>query len=113
MIRARVEPDLKAEAEQILSELGITATAAITIYYRQIVLQRRLPFDVLLPNAATRKALKQAAAGKNLLSASNADELFHLLGLRKNETQKERSPGAKTIVDEKVCEGHQEDSQER
>jgi DNA-damage-inducible protein J len=79
MIRARVEPDLKAEAEQILSELGITATAAITIYYRQIVLQRRLPFDVLLPNATTRKALNQAAAGKNLLSASNAEELFRRL----------------------------------
>ncbi len=46
---ARIEPDLKEQAEGILSSLGIPTSNAITIFYRQIVLQRGLPFDVKLP----------------------------------------------------------------
>ena len=46
---ARVEPELKEQAEEILMTLGIPASSAITMFYRQIVLQRGLPFDVKLP----------------------------------------------------------------
>ncbi len=48
---ARIEPDLKEQAETILSALGISASNAITMFYRQVVLQRGLPFDVRLPAA--------------------------------------------------------------
>ena len=34
MIRARVEPDLKREAEELFSELGLSATEVITLFYR-------------------------------------------------------------------------------
>lgn len=46
---ARIEPDLKEQAEGILSALGIPASNAITMFYKQIVLQQGLPFDVRLP----------------------------------------------------------------
>ena len=46
---ARIEPDLKEQAEAILSSLGIPASNAITMFYRQVVLQRGLPFEVKLP----------------------------------------------------------------
>lgn len=46
---ARIEPDLKEQAETILSALGISASNAITMFYRQVVLQRGLPFEVRLP----------------------------------------------------------------
>ena len=46
---ARVEPNLKEDAEQILTELGIPMSNAIGMYLRQIVLHRGLPFDVKLP----------------------------------------------------------------
>ena len=48
---ARIEPDIKEQAESILSALGIPASNAITMFYRQIILQRGLPFDVKLPAA--------------------------------------------------------------
>ena len=48
---ARIEPELKEEAESILSALGIPASNAITMFYRQIILQKGLPFDVKLPAA--------------------------------------------------------------
>ena len=51
-IRARAEPDLKAEAEAVLEELGLTATQAITLYYREIVRERGIPFPLRLPESA-------------------------------------------------------------
>jgi addiction module RelB/DinJ family antitoxin len=46
---ARIEPDVKNQAESILEELGIPASSAITMFYKQIILHRGLPFDVKLP----------------------------------------------------------------
>ena len=47
---ARIEPDVKEKAESILSELGIPTSNAINMFYKQIILQRGLPFDVKLPS---------------------------------------------------------------
>lgn len=49
---ARIEPDLKEQAEGILTALGIPASNAITMFYKQIILHKGLPFDVKLPEAA-------------------------------------------------------------
>ena len=46
-----IEPELKEQAETILSALGISASNAITMFYKQIVLQRGIPFEVKLPSA--------------------------------------------------------------
>lgn len=46
---ARIEPDLKEKAESILTALGIPASNAITMFYKQIILQNGLPFEVKLP----------------------------------------------------------------
>ena len=46
---AKIEPELKEQAERILSALGIEPSLAITMFYRQIILRRGLPFDVRLP----------------------------------------------------------------
>ena len=46
---ARIEPNVKSEAEAILSQLGIPASNAINMFYKQIILQGGLPFDVKLP----------------------------------------------------------------
>ena len=75
MIRARVEPDLKQEAEELFSKLGLSATEAITLFYRQVTLHRGLPFDVRMPNAATVKALRQARDGFDLVEYAGLDDL--------------------------------------
>ena len=48
---ARVEPEIKEQAETILTALGIPASNAITMFYKQIILQGGLPFEVKLPAA--------------------------------------------------------------
>ena len=50
---ARIEPDVKEQAESILAALGIPASNAITMFYKQIILQKGIPFDVKIP-AATK-----------------------------------------------------------
>lgn len=46
---ARIEPELKEQAEMILTALGIPASNAITMFYKQIILHNGLPFAVKLP----------------------------------------------------------------
>ena len=46
---ARIEPSIKEQAESILAALGIPASSAITMFYRQIILNQGLPFEVKLP----------------------------------------------------------------
>lgn len=46
---ARIEPDVKEQAETILSALGIPVSNAINMFYKQIILQRGIPFEMKLP----------------------------------------------------------------
>lgn len=46
---ARIEPDVKEQAENILATLGIPTSSAINMFYKQIILQRGIPFEMKLP----------------------------------------------------------------
>ena len=46
---ARIEPEVKEQAETILNALGIPVSNAINMFYKQIILQRGIPFEVKLP----------------------------------------------------------------
>lgn len=48
-IYARIEPDVKDQAEGILSTLGIPVSSAINMFYKQIILQHGIPFDLKVP----------------------------------------------------------------
>lgn len=79
-VRARVEPDLKNEAEEVLHELGLNPTAAITLYYEQIVKRHGIPFEVALPNATTLRAMRAAEAGRVTRAKSPSDFFAKLDG---------------------------------
>ena len=81
MIRARIEPGLKSEVEAILAELGLTASEAVHLLYRQIRFQRGLPFDLRVPNALTARTLNASKAGKNVKRFATKKELFSDLGV--------------------------------
>jgi DNA-damage-inducible protein J len=76
MIHARVTPELKAEAEAVLAELGLTPTAAIRAFYRQIVLRKKLPFNVSIPNASSRQAIADTAERRNLTEHKDMRAMF-------------------------------------
>ena len=50
VVRARIDPDLKQEAEAVFAELGLSTTEAIRMFLAQVRLRRGLPFPVSLPN---------------------------------------------------------------
>lgn len=75
-VRARVEPHLKEEAEEVLEQLGLNPTAAITLYYEQIVKRHGIPFDVSLPNAATLAAMRDAETRRGVTRARDVDDFF-------------------------------------
>ena len=76
MIRARMEPTLKSDAEQILAQVGLSPAEAIRLFYRQVLLRRGLPFEVRVPNATTRTAIKEARARKKLKRFRTASDLL-------------------------------------
>ncbi len=75
MIRARLEPELKRDAETVFSMLGLSPTEAITLFYKQVTLHHGLPFEVKIPNAETREALEQAARQESLTEYASLDGL--------------------------------------
>ena len=81
MIRARVSPELKAEAEGILAEIGLSSSDAIRMFYKQVTLRKGLPFEARIPNATTRKALRDAEAGRGMTDYASVDEMFKDLGI--------------------------------
>lgn len=76
VISARISPELKRSAEQVFKELGLTATQAITLFYKQVELERGLPFAVRVPNDATTNALEEARTRQGLTSFNTLDDLF-------------------------------------
>lgn len=46
---ARVEPEIKEQAEQVLEKLGIPMSNAVSMFLRQVVLQHGIPFEMKLP----------------------------------------------------------------
>ena len=48
----RVDPNIKAQAETVLEQLGISMATAMEIYLRQIALQRKIPFEMKLPDVS-------------------------------------------------------------
>lgn len=48
-VYARIDSNLKNDAEEILSTLGISPSSAIQMFYRQIVICNGLPFNLRAP----------------------------------------------------------------
>ena len=78
--RALIDPEVKREAEAILKELGLSVSNSVELFYRQVVAQRGLPFELLVPNERTMKAVRSSRAGKGERFLTSK-ELFKDLGI--------------------------------
>ncbi|MCL2050481.1 MAG: type II toxin-antitoxin system RelB/DinJ family antitoxin [Lachnospiraceae bacterium] len=63
---ARVEPDIKEQAEYVLNQLGIPMSNAIGLFLRQIIMQRGIPFEMKIP---TREPVAIGAMNAEALNA--------------------------------------------
>ena len=71
----RVEETNYHKAKQILDQMGMSYSQAIGVFNSMIVLNKGLPFEVKLPNAQTKKALKELDEKKGE-TFSSVDALF-------------------------------------
>ncbi len=81
MIRARIEPELKEEAEAVLKKLGISVSDAIAMFFKQVKYHKGLPFEVRIPNRATLRTMKKTDAGKELTRHESMEALRKHLGI--------------------------------
>ena len=81
-VRARIDTDTKERAADALEAMGLSISDAIRLLMLRIADERRLPFDVKVPNATTRKAIAELESGKGkrfdsvdaLMADLNADD---------------------------------------
>jgi DNA-damage-inducible protein J len=90
IVKSRIDLDLKNEAERVLTALGLTASDAIRMMFKQIAARQGLPFDVKIPNAQTQSAMRDAdawvaamRANEKKLASQDTDALFNELRTKK------------------------------
>ena len=81
MVRARIQPRLKARAEKVLQRVGLSPTQAITLFYRQVELRKGLPFSVAVPNRVTRKTFTDTDAGRDLIVCKDVEDMLKRLAI--------------------------------
>jgi len=80
-ISARIDPNIKKQAERVFRELGLSSSQAITLFYKQVELQQGLPFIVKIPNDLTAETLETARSRSNIESFNTVEDLFDDLGI--------------------------------
>lgn len=81
-VRARIDTATKQRAAEALEAMGLSVSDAIRLLMMRVADERRLPFEVKAPNAATRKAIAELETGKGkkfksvkaLMKDLNADD---------------------------------------
>jgi DNA-damage-inducible protein J len=81
VVRARIDEETKREAAAVLKTIGLTLSDAFRLLLVRVAAEKALPFDPLVPNEETIKAMKAARRGElvtagkpeNLLKSLNAE----------------------------------------
>ena len=75
VVRARIDSETKARAANALREMGLSVSDAIRLLLVRVADEKRLPFAVRVPNAATTQAMEELNQGQGK-RFNNAEELF-------------------------------------
>ncbi len=81
-ITMRIDDELKAKAEALFSELGLSMTTAFNIFLKQAVREQQIPFMVSknVPNSTTLAAMDDAESAENLFGPfDSVDSLMEAL----------------------------------
>jgi len=77
-IEANIDADIQEQAAAVLAGIGLTISDAVRSMLIQTAHDRKLPFNPLIPNAATIAAMEDARAGR-VTRAADIDDLFRQL----------------------------------
>ena len=87
MLHIRVEDDIKDQATQALTAMGLSVSDAVRLFLRRVVVDQAFPLELKVPNAETQAAMEESRAmmAKRRADFANAKEL--LADLEKNSSQ--------------------------
>ena len=80
VVQARIDNNTKARATEALRAMGLTVSDAIRLLLLRVADEKRLPFSIQVPNAATTKSMEELVDGKGRRFASTK-ELFRDLDI--------------------------------
>ena len=75
VVRARIDEKTKDEAAVVLEAIGLTVSDAFRLMMVRIAAEKRLPFDLLIPNEETIAAMQAARRGE-LVTVGGVDGLM-------------------------------------
>ena len=78
VVRARIDQRIKKEAEAVLAAIGLTASDAFRMLMVRVAAEKALPFEPLVPNKKTVRAIEAARRGE-LSAAGKPQNLIHRL----------------------------------
>jgi mRNA interferase YafQ len=76
--RALLDPQINQQAEAIIKELGLSVSKAYELFYRQVIAQQGLPFELKIPNDKTMKAIENSRQGNGKKFATTKELLGDL-----------------------------------
>ena len=82
-INARIDSNIKIQAEAILSRIGLPRSVAIDAFYRQIIMHGGIPFPLTIPDSGLPAYDQMSIAGFNQMMAAGlaqakADDSFDM-----------------------------------
>lgn len=84
-VTARVDENVKKEAETLFKKMGINMSTAMNLFLKKCILEQGIPFELKVPNRETLKAIQET---EDILSGkiekkgyNSAEELFEDLGV--------------------------------
>jgi DNA-damage-inducible protein J len=78
MLHIRVDQKLKEKATETLDEMGLSLSEAVRLMLTRIAVERALPFEVRVPNAATVAAMEAGDRGEVTKASSVAEMMAKL-----------------------------------
>ena len=75
-LNIRIEPEIKASAQEVLAQIGLTTSEAVNLFLIRVSKEKEIPFKIKIPNDVTKKALDDSRAGRNMKKFNSPDELF-------------------------------------
>ena len=87
MLHIRVDEDIKEQATQALTAMGLSMSDAVRLFLRRVVIDQAFPLELKVPNEQTRTAMQESRAMMATRRArfATVDELF--ADLEKNSRQ--------------------------
>ena len=79
-VNVKVDSEVKMNASKILASIGLSTSAAINVFLRQIIFHKGLPFDLKVPDRLTVEAIQELESGKGI-SSDNVDDFLKETGI--------------------------------